>query len=150
MQKKNTNSGFSLVELMIVVVILGTIAAIAIPQYLGYIENSKRQVALTTLEQFPVLLEGYRADHGKFCPDCSCTTGGNYTDTTAIKNAFPDFRPSNKSSAASPYNYKLEITVDGDCSSTATFTATLTTEGEKQGYPATMPNGTEIKGTYNE
>ena len=41
-QRKNTQDGFTLIELMIVVVILGIIAAIAYPSYQRYVERANR------------------------------------------------------------------------------------------------------------
>ncbi len=38
---KQARAGFSLVEILIAVVIIGIIAAVTIPSYLGYIERSK-------------------------------------------------------------------------------------------------------------
>jgi|WetSurMetagenome_2_1015567.scaffolds.fasta_scaffold05989_2 type IV pilus assembly protein PilE len=50
----NRSAGFTLIELMIVVGVIGVLAAIAIPQYDSYIRKSKRseaKVALNTLAQ---------------------------------------------------------------------------------------------------
>jgi general secretion pathway protein G len=45
------NKGFTLLELMIVVAIMGVLAAIAIPNYIAYIERARHAVALSELRQ---------------------------------------------------------------------------------------------------
>ena len=49
-QLKKTG-GFSLVELMVVIVILGILVAIAVPSFVGYIERSKVTTAATDAAQ---------------------------------------------------------------------------------------------------
>lgn len=47
--KKHKNQGFSLMELMVAVAIVGIIAAIAIPSYNGYVLQSRRTDAVAFL-----------------------------------------------------------------------------------------------------
>lgn len=80
--------GFTLVELMIVVAILGVLAAVAIPMYQGYIESSRESEAKTNLQTIRVLQEQYYADAGEYA------IGGAYnTSSTTLQTQLPGFQP---------------------------------------------------------
>ena len=50
--RRNNQKGFTLIELMIVVAIIGILAAIAIPQYLTYRTKGQDSVAITSAKNF--------------------------------------------------------------------------------------------------
>lgn len=60
------NKGFSLLELMAVMVILGLISAVAVPSVYKHIRKGKQQTARTQIEMIDGALEAYRMDTGDF------------------------------------------------------------------------------------
>jgi type IV pilus assembly protein PilA len=60
--KKVGHKGFTLVELMIVVAIIGILAAIAIPQFAKYRERAFNSAALSDTRNIRTELEGYFAE----------------------------------------------------------------------------------------
>ncbi len=56
------HKGFTLVELMIVVAIIGILAAIAIPQFAKYRQRAYNSAALSDVRNVRTDLEGYYAE----------------------------------------------------------------------------------------
>jgi type IV pilus assembly protein PilE len=61
-----SKTGITLIELLIVVVIVGILAAIAVPLYTGYMERARRADAKTALEQLRASQEMRRAERGGY------------------------------------------------------------------------------------
>lgn len=61
-------SAFTLVELMIVVAILGILAAIALPHFQGHIQQAKEAAAKDNLRTLREAIERYTVDHGGVPP----------------------------------------------------------------------------------
>ena len=76
----NKNRGFTFIELMIAVAIVGILAAIALPSYRSYVLRSNRAEALANLTQMAMLIEQRRALHGTYCLGAACITGAAATD----------------------------------------------------------------------
>ena len=79
----NNKKGFTLVEIMIVVAIIGLLAAIAIPSFLRARENSRRNGCINNLRQIDGAKEQYALERGRMAGD-SVIEGG---DDTAAFNA---------------------------------------------------------------
>lgn len=66
MQRKQR--GFTLLELLVVIVIIGLLAAFVAPKYFGQIGKSKAQIAKAQIEAFDKALDQYRIDTGHYPP----------------------------------------------------------------------------------
>ena len=63
---KKNQSGFSLIELLIVVVIIGIIAAIAIPNLLNAIDRGKQKRSMADMRSIGTAVESYAVDNNVY------------------------------------------------------------------------------------
>jgi type IV pilus assembly protein PilA len=72
---KAVQKGFTLIELMIVIAIIGILAAIAIPAYQNYTIRSQVTEGLSLAAGWKTTISEYFAQNGSF-PSCASVTGG--------------------------------------------------------------------------
>ena len=92
---RSRNAGFTLIELMIVISLIGVLAAIAVPSFQRYQMMSKRTEAFTNLKSLATAQKGYYAEWGSFIdaqPEPWSTSGvapsKQKRDVSALTSAF--------------------------------------------------------------
>jgi general secretion pathway protein G len=71
------SKGFSLLELLVVVAILGILVAIALPRYFDAVADAKRNAQKTNIAIIRTSLEYYRNKNNRY-PYTSTTSSGSY------------------------------------------------------------------------
>lgn len=84
-QKMKSEKGITLIELMVVIVIIGILAAIAIPMYTRYMQRARRAEAKTALEQVRAAQEMWRAEKGCYALDGVGCQGLALAGTAIVK-----------------------------------------------------------------
>lgn len=130
--------GFSLIELMVVIVVIGILAALAIPRYTGVSNNAKAVEAHTTLQFLYDLEHSYHQLHDRYL----AVADGQ--DSPEVGFVAP------KPQDGARYAYRVEVTetgfvatavervdLNGDGLSTGLYAVyTINHLGQKTGSPA--------------
>jgi prepilin-type N-terminal cleavage/methylation domain-containing protein len=80
-RSRQAQRGFTLLELLVVVAIVGLLAATAIPIYQNALNKSRRMALAADLNALHTAFMRYYADHGKFPAD---TGGGDQLDLATL------------------------------------------------------------------
>jgi general secretion pathway protein G len=74
-----------LIELLIVIAIIGILAAIAIPNLLNAVQRGKQKRTMADMRSFATAIEAYAVDNNSY-PAGSCATGAFTTAGTAMSD----------------------------------------------------------------
>lgn len=107
------SAGFSLLELMTVVAIIGILTAIALPAYNEYITRGKIQEAAAALSDMRTKMEGYYMDNRRYSSTVAggtCGLAGGATPTVASSKYFTYGCVSGAANAAGDQTYTITAT----------------------------------------
>jgi type II secretion system protein G len=86
MRKIRNTKGFTLIELMIVVVIIGILAALAIPRFSKASDRAKEKEADGILKQVYTLQQTYKAQNGVYASAVTDLEKVGFEAPTTLKN----------------------------------------------------------------
>ena len=113
-----SNKGFTLVEILIVVVILGILAAIVVPQLSNSSTEVKNSALATDLRKVRTQIELYKFHHKEMLPASSGETTDDFEQRITEKtdsdgNAGTDYGPYMQRIPLNPFNNLNTVRIDG-------------------------------------
>ena len=111
-------SGFTLVEILVVVVLLGILAAIVIPNFTGAGNESRTSTLRTDLRRIRSQIEYYKIQHNDQLPAVMGETADDFlrrmtTKTDVDGNVGNDFGPYLQTIPVNPFNDRSSVRIDG-------------------------------------
>lgn len=132
-----SNKGFTMVELMVVVLIVGILAAVAVPLMSGRIDSSKWSEAKSAMGTIASALRSYAAEKGSFASAPSLADIGISTN---------DLNGTYFSSGA--YAISSAAASNGQVSFVITCTAASSNRPDKPSSPSTMTLTSNSENNY--
>lgn len=145
--KKHAQQGFTIVELLIVIVVIGILAGLVITTYSGIQQNARNKERTTDLKAMEGQLEAFYSEKGRYPTTAELGTAGATANEAFIKANMkglklealrdPKAAAGNYALAAAPtvnqYSYLAEADAGGVCDNAGTdclrFTLTAKQEG---------------------
>ena len=133
---RNAESGFSLIELLVVMIIIGILAAIAIPIYLNQKQKAYDSQAKSDVHGVAIAEESYFADFQTYTPSTTSTTPPPLL-------AAQGFKMSNKTIDVTVYTYPQGATTGGSTSLSQNggYCVKVTSGSQKIFYSASFMGG---------
>ena len=104
MSPKSNHRGFTLIELMIVIAIIGILAAIAIPQFTAYRNRSYNAAAQSDIRNAATAQEAYYVEHRRYSPVLASLLGTNYGLYNISQNVIVDVAGGTQSYSLTAYH----------------------------------------------
>jgi general secretion pathway protein G len=157
-KRSKPDQGFTLVEILIVVIILGILAAIVIPQFTNASQNARESSLQSTLQTLRSQIQLYKLQHGDALPDLATnwdplvasTTYGTPSQTFGPYMQAIPVNPMNGSSTVVNGTVAVNQTAAPGSYSSCGFVYDYGTSGSGSGLIyGTDSTGTTIAGAMN-